>query len=484
MDSPLSIFLLKPSIKIPRPAMMLRHTKEGLCPKIYIHFHTNHKKSSKLTPNMMPDVVSRDIVKPSHSTPNNHKTSHKLSFFDQMAPSIYIPLLFFYTNKDTETDNLRSSVLKSSLSAALLHYYPLAGRIKDDVTVDCNDDGALLVEARMEVNLSEILKSPDDEILKLLFPDSLYYKDSTLIGPVAVQVTYFQCGGMSIGLCLCHKVLDMASMCSFIKNWASIARILDEKLEVCPEFNIGSLYPPLDLSVLKIELPPLEVKKCPSRRLGFDAQKVTKLKEMMADQVPNPTRVEVVTALLYKSAITAAAKASSSGSLQTTVLQHAMNLRTRIFPPVSEGLTGNLIGYFPVSISEEKYIDLVWIVKEFRKMKTQFSSAYAKACNAKELCSLVVESSKTLRACYDDDEEGYFCSSWCRFPFYESADFGLGKPFWVTSVCSALKNMIIVMDTKGGDGIQAFITLGEDAMAMFELDQELLSFSSINPSVR
>ncbi|XP_065876135.1 BAHD acyltransferase At5g47980-like [Euphorbia lathyris] len=443
-----------------------------------MEFSNQKMKTIKMAPKMQPEVISREFVKPSFSTPNNHPSVHNLSFFDQIVPSFYVPLLFFYTSKNGETDHHRSTVLKISLSAALSHYYPLAGRIKDDVTVNCNDEGALFLEARLECNCAEILNNPDDEILKLLFPDSLYYKDSTLTGPVAVQVTYFKCGGMSIGICLSHKTLDMSSMTFFIKEWASLAR--NSEKEISPEFNIGSLYPPLDLPILtkKQEAPP--VVDCVSRRIVFNGLKISNLKEMVANQVPNPTRVEVVTSLLYKSAISANAKATSSYSLKPNFMNHAMNLRTKISPALSERNIGNLIGMFPVLAREDTEIELGVLVKEFRKAKTQFSNSCANTISIKDICPLILESMKPLSEYLN--VELYVCTSWCRYPFYES-DFGWGKPLWVATILMNWKNFMILVDTKEGDGIEAFISLEEKAMAVFENDEELLSFCCINPSV-
>lgn len=437
---------------------------------------------------IQPQIISREMIKQSSPTPN-HKTIHCLSFFDQICPRIYVPLVFFYPGKDhtisindhkPETDTVhKSTFLKSSLSAALSLHYPLAGRIRDDLTIDCRDDGAVFLEAKANCELSDILNHPREETLKLLFPDGLWYKDSTLSSPLVVQITFFDCGGMSIAVCICHKIMDMASMCSFINDWASLAR--NSGQEICPEFNIGSLYPPLDLPVMENNYRPPKKVNCASRRLVFYASDIAKLKTIAANEVKNPTRVEVATALLYKCAISAAK--ASSGSLKPTVSHHTMNMRTRVFPPLSQKCSGNLIGFFPVSTMEDdREIEFVSLVKKIREEKTQFSKTCSdETLTGEGLCLLVLESTKGLRendSCNGKDQEVYLFSSWCRFPLYE-ADFGWGKPEWVTSICRGVKNFITVMDSRVGDGVEAFVTLEEEAMAMFERDKELLDFAYI-----
>jgi shikimate O-hydroxycinnamoyltransferase len=72
-------------------------------------------------------------------------------------------------------------------------------------------------------------------------------------------------------------------------------------------------------------------------------------------------------------------------------------------------------------------------------------------------------------------------SSWCRFPIYET-DFGWGKPTWVTSTssCSSTK-LIVLMDTRDGDGFEAIVIMEENYIAKFEHDFELLQYASLNP---
>ncbi|KAL7207297.1 hypothetical protein ACSBR1_029289 [Camellia fascicularis] len=76
-------------------------------------------------------------------------------------------------------------------------------------------------------------------------------------------------------------------------------------------------------------------------------------------------------------------------------------------------------------------------------------------------------------------------TSWCKLGFYE-ADFGWGKPLWVSGVgClggSVFLNLIILMETRSGDEIEAWVTLDEQEMAILEHDTELLTFASLDPS--
>jgi shikimate O-hydroxycinnamoyltransferase len=88
------------------------------------------------------EVISTDTIKPSSSTPD-HLLRHTLSFIDQITPSIFMPLVLFY-HRDARaniTTEERQDWIKKSLSEALTRFYPLAGRVKDNFHVDCNDEG-------------------------------------------------------------------------------------------------------------------------------------------------------------------------------------------------------------------------------------------------------------------------------------------------------------------------------------------------------
>ena len=56
-------------------------------------------------------------------------------------------------------------------------HYPLAGKIKDDLCIDCNDEGAYFVDAQVNVCLSEFLSQPDLQLLHKFLPCELILKE-------------------------------------------------------------------------------------------------------------------------------------------------------------------------------------------------------------------------------------------------------------------------------------------------------------------
>ncbi|KAI5352091.1 hypothetical protein L3X38_004982 [Prunus dulcis] len=69
----------------------------------------------------------------------------------------------------------------------------------------------------------------------------------------------------------------------------------------------------------------------------------------------------------------------------------------------------------------------------------------------------------------------------CLKPF--EIDFGWGKPIWVSIPGDILKNVATLIDTNEGYGVDAWVSLSEEDMALFECELELLAFTSLNPSV-
>lgn len=224
---------------------------------------------------MKVEIIHRATIKPSSPTPF-HLRDFDLSIIDQIAPVMYIPLILFYPNTANGNVNIitaeRSKHLRKSLSETLTHFYPLAGRIMriNNPYIECNDEGAQLVEARINCSLSEFLAKPDPQMLRKFLPTAVECKEiSKIKWLLLVQETFFQCGGMAIGLCLSHKFADASTLATFINTWAGISRGSVNSF-VLPEFGASSLLPPLDCSeAQQLDLPVIQLvpeKSCETRR--------------------------------------------------------------------------------------------------------------------------------------------------------------------------------------------------------------------------
>ncbi|XP_021802989.1 BAHD acyltransferase BIA1-like [Prunus avium] len=176
-----------------------------------------------------------------------------------------------------------------------------------------------------------------------------------------------------------------------------------------------------------------------------------------------------------------ASSRSKLGTQRQCVFCQDVNLRKRVVPPLPENLVGNVVGSF-TSKAEEGTIDLKDLVAKLREGIDELKEKYAKKLvfDSNEAWQGIKDKHSKLKN--DDEMEIYSCTSWCRFPFYE-ADFGWGKPLWVSVISIAIKNIIVLMDKGDCNGIEAWLTMSQESMALFESNVELLGYASVNPSV-
>lgn len=451
------------------------------------------------------EIVAKEMIKPSSPTPHDLRI-HKLSFLDQIAPPIYTPLIFFYEASQVPPPMMITSdslliMMKESLSKALTCFYPLAGRIscssRQGVVIDCNDAGALFVEARVHGHLlQEVVDSPKMEQLREYLPrleqassGAGAEEENNIL--LAVQVNIFDCKGIAVGVKMSHKIADGTSLVTFMNAWSKICHGDEEgeEEEIFKQYSsfagMGTnLFPPRDLTSLGFRPTAgiINKEKIVAKRVIFSKEKLAKLKELYTSSAPAagskvlanrdddgpPTRVELVSAFIWKHFIemhkhkTKTAGTGGSGKMVAAV--HAVNLRPRINPALPDHVFGNIWRHTLAMPKEESgYHSLVGqlrtsiktINSNYVKSKVQTGDEYIKIF--KNLAELY----------FKGEVELCNFSSWCRFPVYE-VDYGWGKPLWVCTATLPFKNVAIFMSTKNGDGIEAWINMLEDDASILE----------------
>ncbi|XP_019159452.1 PREDICTED: vinorine synthase-like [Ipomoea nil] len=411
------------------------------------------------------ELLSKEMmIKPSSPTPPHLKT-FKLSFLDQISPPLFVPLIFFFHHG--EDDHGRSSqLLKQSLSKVLTLFYPLAGRIKGNDFIDCSDDGALWVEARVHGFLKDVVENPLMEELEKFLPVESYSDDDSEL-MLGVQVNHFLDGGIAIGVCVSHKIADGLSLVNFVNAWAVTAREGDAAAGKISPPNFGlvtSLFPPTNTDLSEFGFSHtlcMTREKIVTRRVLFDKEKLAALKKSAAAEssgVENPTRVEVLSAFLWKQYIEASRKRSQDASMKKTFrATHNVNLRARMNPPLPEATFGNL--WSPVETPpSETCPDDAHLVFQLRTSMREINAEYVEALQNGKGHS---EHLRKWRLTGEVEAEFLDFSSWCRFPIYE-VNFSWGRPVWVCTTSFPYKNFIVLMSTKCGDGIEAWINMREE----------------------
>ncbi|XP_050229771.1 stemmadenine O-acetyltransferase-like [Mercurialis annua] len=439
-------------------------------------------------------IISKDCIKPSSPTPSHLKV-HKLSMLDQFVPCIYVPMILYYSNPTDKIFACNNTLsLKKSLSQTLTQFYPLAGKIADDLSIECNDEGVLYLEARADISVSEFLKHPDITSLYQFLPNkSIFHAPTSGSYVTMIQETVFACGGFTIGINVLHLVMDGCALASFLKAWGAMACDGDDK-RMMPSFDGPSIFPkfedfPADATFTAILRNFIKVEKMNATRFVFDGSAISNLKEkVIASGVKNPTRVEVVSALLSKSLMTAFKSKSDRNNNNPLAINLAVNLRRRMLPTFPECSIGNFAWLADTILSGETQLSS--LVSELKEAIAKIDSSYVQNIQGDDgfinFYGKIKEMNDAFTSCNGADYVMF--TSWCGFGLYE-VDFGWGKPVWTTGAGSfgnfeaPFFNLVILMDAGiRNNGIEAWVFLDEQTITMLERDEELLKFAYLNPT--
>ncbi|KAM6602400.1 hypothetical protein CsatA_022009 [Cannabis sativa] len=203
------------------------------------------------------NVKERSMVKPSEKTPRRQLW---LSVLDQINNLTHNSVIYFFRSSSSNNNNnfFDANILKHSLSKVLVPFYPIAGRLVRPIQVhgggpghhprteiDCNDEGVLFVTAETTAVIDDFGDFAPTPQLRRLTPTVDYSLGISSYPLLLIQVTYFKCGGVSIGFGFEHHVVDGPSCFHFIESWSRITRGLEM-----------TILPFLDRTLLKSRNPP------------------------------------------------------------------------------------------------------------------------------------------------------------------------------------------------------------------------------------
>ncbi|KAJ4719205.1 Benzyl alcohol O-benzoyltransferase [Melia azedarach] len=178
-------------------------------------------------------TVSRqphELIIPTRSTPREMKDLSDID--DQETLRMHVPTIFFYKNNPEPSMKGKDpvKVIIEAVSRALVFYYPLAGRLREGpdrkLTVDCNGEGVLFIEAEANFKLEQLgdaIQPPCPYLDELLY--NVPGSDGILGCPLLlIQVTRLTCGGFVVGLRFNHTIWDGFGLKQFLKTIEEMAR--------------------------------------------------------------------------------------------------------------------------------------------------------------------------------------------------------------------------------------------------------------------
>ncbi|CAN4100707.1 unnamed protein product [Withania somnifera] len=389
-----------------------------------------------------------------------------------------MPLVFFYpenqVNAISNGPKQLPNLLASSLSKTLTCYYPWAGSLKDNATIECDDNGAEFLEVQINSPMEKVVDHPDSNVKDLVFRQGVPWANGVDCALIVAQFSHFDCGGIALSVCLSHKIGDGNSAYCFLRDWAALTRS-SNTMRPSPYFLEDSIVPSsMGEVVLLSPVIGSDVDKCVQKRFIFSSTKLSALKSSIA--VQNVTSTEAVSVLLYKCAARSATAVNSGLFKRSQLIQFA-DLREVISPRLPSNSIGNLFTIFSSPIyNNEEELKFSKLITDIRKSKNNLSTRNNLEEN--ELAMEGLDAYRTRKELFHKRKcDVYLSSSLCKFPLIQDLDFGFGKPIRASFAKGPFNKAMYLIRTQGG-GIEAFVNLNDQEMAVFEQDKHLLQFAT------
>ncbi|KAK7336271.1 hypothetical protein VNO77_16807 [Canavalia gladiata] len=420
-----------------------------------------------------------NLVIPSETKPSSNLS---LSLCDQIKIPTHGTQLYLYANtRITNHSSLTSIIhtLSTSLSKALTHYYPFAGRLcwtqNGRLQLLCNAKGALLLEAtcNCELNLDDLAHFAPTHVVEQLAPKVDYDVPIEDIPLLLAQLTRFQCGSLTLGVVLCRPILDGTSAASFINSWAKLARgesldsslmpLLDRnmldsrKLNKPPRFQHTEFFPP---PIWKGRL--REKQKLATAILELKKAQVEKLKKKACDFGKKQrafTSFEVITGHLWRCVCKVRYVGNGNGD-QPTRLLTLVNCRNRLSPSLPKAYFGNAT--FPTVTPTCSFDDIIhkplgYAVEKLREAIERLNDEYVRS--ALDYIANVKDMNLLRDTFYNSSGKGQFMKgdpnlymvAWTNLGLLDT-DFGWGKPFCLLPGNINSEGKAFLMDNASGHG--------------------------------
>ncbi|VVB04554.1 unnamed protein product [Arabis nemorensis] len=300
------------------------------------------------------------LVKPSKPTPD---VSLSLSTIDNNPRlEAIIKTICVYAPKpylEDEANHDPASVLQDALSDALFYYYPLAGKLhrKSDnnrLQLNCTaGDGVPFIKATTKCTLASInyLDTAGDTAYQLV-PCYDPVKGGQGYDPLALQVTKFACGGITIGMAHSHSVCDGVGVAQFFRAMIELASgktqptvipvwdrerlTFNGELGDVVDFRNGVSSYPCTNHVMVREI------------MNITSEDILKLKKTFVEdeQISNDnekkvvvTTFEILAAHLWR----ARSRALNLSPDEIMVMLFAIGIRGIMEPPLPQGYYGNAV---------------------------------------------------------------------------------------------------------------------------------------------
>ncbi|KAL6012187.1 hypothetical protein ACLOJK_002665 [Asimina triloba] len=423
---------------------------------------------------MIINVKESTMVRPAEEMPQRYLWNANV---DLVVPRFHTPSVYFYSPNGSSTF-FDPHVMKEALSKALVPFYPMAGRLHRDangrIEIDCNAAGVLLVQADTPAVVDDFGDFAPTMELKQLIPAVDYSDDISSYPLLVLQVTYFKCGGVSLGVGMQHHVADGFSGLHFVNHWSDVARGLDLTI---PPFIDRTLLRARDPPTPKFKhieyQPPPAMNKRPQPESGpvsvaifkITRDQLSILKTKYKDGVrPGYSSYEMLAGHIWR----CACKARELPDDQLTKMYIATDGRARLLPPLPPGYFGNVIfTTTPITVAGDLMNNPPTAAAgHIHNALARMDDEYLRS--ALDYLELQPDLTKLVRGAHTFRCPNIGITSWVRLPIHD-ADFGWGRPIFMGPGGIAYEGLSFLLPSPTNDGSMSLaISLQADHMIKFQ----------------
>ncbi|TYI81030.1 hypothetical protein E1A91_D05G126400v1 [Gossypium mustelinum] len=428
------------------------------------------------TTTMIVNVKESTMVRPAGETPRRSLWNANV---DLVVPRFHTPSVYFY-RPNGAANFFDPQVMKEALSKALVPFYPMAGRLKRDedgrIEIDCNGEGVLFVEAETNSVIDDFGDFAPTLELRQLIPTVDYSGGISTYPLLVLQVTYFKCGGASLGVGMQHHAADGYSGLHFINTWSDMARGLDLTIPPFIDRTLLRARDPPQPVFHHVEYQPPPAMKIPPQSTGPESTAISIFK-LIRDQLNalkakckedgndvNYSSYEMLSGHVWRSVC----KARGLEDDQGTKLYIATDGRARLRPPLPPGYFGNVIfTATPIAVAGDLLSKPTWYAaSRIHDALVRMDDEYLRS--ALDYLELQPDLSALVRGAHTFRCPNLGITSWVRLPIHD-ADFGWGRPIFMGPGGIPYEGLSFVIPSPNNDGsLSVAISLQTEHMKVFE----------------
>ncbi|KAJ0965787.1 hypothetical protein J5N97_026925 [Dioscorea zingiberensis] len=386
--------------------------------------------------NKVVEIIETCMVVPDKETPKHRLWLSNLDLFNHKD---HAPTFYLYKPNGNPNDFFSVETLKKALGKALVTFYPLAGRLSLDedgrLEVDCNAEGALFSVASAHCTVEGFGDfRPSPAVRQLLVPSVTEAERSSIL--MLFQLTFFQCGGVSLGCALHHSLIDGLTALHFINAWSDIARGADIKVSPFIDHTVLRARSPPTVRFNHMELTCDELysngishedldQACQTTIITISKDQLNTLKHGFNGERDLST-FKAVAVHLWRTAC----KARGLADEQDTRLFVIADARARLQPPLPAGYLGNAVVRVSANLQVGELVSKPFElgVAKIEETTNMVDDEYLRSFV--DLLEKVKCDKKLLMDSRGIKRTDFYVVSWLTLPIYE-ADFGWGKPWFM-----------------------------------------------------